>query len=150
MGSATVLIGLALCVLLFADELVRATTHHTIPAPFELPAGVEIRLAPRLTRVIGAPSGGASAVTIGRTILVPNVRVLSGGREARRVMRTTGDTLVVSRAVWEHVMRHELVHVQQRERHGRWYLPLYVYWYIRRGYVAHPFELEAVSAAWHK
>jgi hypothetical protein len=144
-AAAAALISASLCSLLFADELVRATTTRTTPAPFDLPPGVEIRLAPRLTRIIGAPSGGASAVTVGRTILVPHMRVLAAAQEARATMRMSGDTLILSRPLWDQVMSHEVVHVAQRERFGRWYLPIYVYWYIRRGYAAHPFEREAAG-----
>ncbi len=133
-----------LLALLYADELVRASTSGTMPAPVDLPSGVEIRVAPRLTRIIGASSGGASAVTIGRTIIVPLLRVQEGqnGAERGRYWKA-GDTIVISPALWREVVRHERVHVKQRERYGRWYLPLYVYWYVRRGYLHHPLEEEA-------
>jgi len=40
--------------------------------------------------------------------------------------------------------RHELVHVEQYERYGLAFLPLYLLLYARHGYSAHPFEREAV------
>jgi hypothetical protein len=147
-----VVITLPLLVLLYADELVRAFTSRTIPAPVELPQGVEIRVAPRLTRIIGAPSGGASAITLGRTIIVPNLRLTKDRPDTRWAWRLSGDTLLLSRAIWGEVIRHESVHVGQRERYGRWYLPLYVYWFVLRGYNGHPMELEAdrQSGTWNK
>jgi hypothetical protein len=129
-------------VLLFADELVRFVAGPPIEPPIPLPPGAEIREAPRLTRIIGAPSGGAAAVTIGRTILIPHLRLYERP-SARRPRLLPGDTLLVSAAVWREVIEHERVHVLQRERHGRMYLPIYVFWYLRRGYMQHPFEREA-------
>jgi hypothetical protein len=131
-------------VLLFADELVRTFAGQEIPSPIALPAGTQIREAPRLTRIIGAPSGGAAAVTIGRTILVPRVRLVEGlsgtGAELRLL---PGDTLLLSAETWRQVIEHERVHVAQRERYGRLYLTIYVFWYLRRGYLHHPLEQEA-------
>ena len=40
--------------------------------------------------------------------------------------------------------RHELVHVEQYERYGLAFLPLYLLLYARYGYRAHPLEREAV------
>ncbi|MGH7467093.1 MAG: hypothetical protein ACRENP_03815 [Longimicrobiales bacterium] len=143
LGLAALVVVLPLLVLLYADELVRAVTTATVPPPVALPKGVEIRVAPRLTRVIGAPSGGASAITLGRTIIVPNLRLVPDRPTARRAWRHPGDTLFLSTAIWSEVIRHERVHVSQRERYGRWYLPVYLYWFALRGYSAHPLELEA-------
>ena len=39
--------------------------------------------------------------------------------------------------------RHELVHVEQYERYGLAFLPLYLLLYARHGYHDHPFEREA-------
>ena len=41
------------------------------------------------------------------------------------------------------LIRHELVHAEQRRRHGRLYLPLYAMPYLRHGYEDHPLECEA-------
>jgi len=43
--------------------------------------------------------------------------------------------------------RHELAHVQQYERYGLAFLPLYLWLYARHGYAAHPFEREADELA---
>ena len=43
--------------------------------------------------------------------------------------------------------RHELAHVRQYERYGLAFLPLYLWFYARHGYAAHPFEREADELA---
>jgi hypothetical protein len=123
--------------MLFADELVRLTTRKVVEPPIALPAGVEIREAPRLVKIIGAPVGGAAAVTVGHTILVPPIAIRRGAGHGPRFAR---DTLFVSSAGWRRIILHERDHALQRDRYGRWYLPLYVWWFARYGYERHPLE----------
>jgi hypothetical protein len=139
-GLAAVLSGAALAALLFADELVRIGGGNVVESPIPMPQGVQIMEAPRLVRAIGGVVGGAAAVTVGRTILVPSLAVQPRRRNGTLVAR---DTLFVSAAAWRNILWHERTHVLQRERYGRWYLPLYVYWFARTGYGEHPFEREA-------
>lgn len=136
------LVGAFLTTLLFADELVRLNRASLVASPVPLPANVQIREAPALVRIIGSVVGGAAAVTVGRTILVPRLVLASDNGKGALVVR---DTLFAHPATWQDIVVHERAHVLQRERHGRWYLPLYLYWFVRRGYADHPFEREADS-----
>ena len=81
--------------------------------------------------------GGAAAVTVGRTILVPPVAIRRGSGHRPRFAR---DTLFVSESGWRRIILHERDHVLQRNRYGRLYLPLYVWWFTRYGYARHPLE----------
>ena len=135
--SLALLLGCGLLgTMLFADELVRLSARTVVEPPITLPPGVEIREAPRLVKIIGAPVGGAAAVTVGRTILVPPVALRRSGHSPR----FSRDTLFVSPAGWRRIILHEREHVLQRDRYGRWYLPLYVWWFARFGYNDHPME----------
>lgn len=128
---------LALGMLLFADELARTIARTRVPAPIALPGGAEIRESAVLVRLlgVGAFTGRADAVTTGRTILIrPG---LSG--------HISSD--------WSNLIRHERVHVRQRLRYGRLYLPRYLAAYawlwLRHGrgaHLYHPFEVEAQRA----
>lgn len=138
------LAGTLLTALLFADELVRMNGGRMVVSPVTLPANAQIREAPALVRAIGSVVGGAAAVTVGRTILVPRLMVNSGIGKGALIAR---DTLFAHESAWRGIIVHERVHVLQRERHGRWYLPLYLYWFARRGYREHPFEREASGVA---
>ena len=118
-----------LVVSMFATELTRAFVSRQAPPPLALPQGVDIRYSDRLASVLGrgTPSGRATAITLGYVIIVP----------------TRFDGLTLSQR--RDVIVHELVHVQQRARYGRLYLPLYGLLYVMRGYVDHPLEREAAS-----
>lgn len=72
------------------------------------------------------------------------------GLRSRAVAMVLGRTIHVSGASKEAFLssdgwvRHELVHVEQFERHGFWrFLALYVWESARRGYVNNRFEVEA-------
>ena len=112
---------------MFATDLTHAFISDMAEPPIALPHGVDMRYSDRLVSLIGkgTPSGEASAVTLGSVILVP-----------RRF-----DALTVQAR--SSLIRHELVHVQQSDRHGRFYLPLYAVLYAVHGYTNHPFEREA-------
>lgn len=56
---------------------------------------------------------------------------------------TLGHVIVFSREPTDALWRHELVHVDQYRRFGLAFLPLYLMYYARHGYMAHPFEREA-------
>ena len=56
---------------------------------------------------------------------------------------TFGHVIVFARKPTDALWRHELVHVRQYERYGLAFLPLYLRYYARHGYAAHPFEREA-------
>ena len=114
---------------MFATELTHAFISETAESPIALPQGVDIRYSDRLVSLIGkgTPSGRATAVTLGSVILVP-----------RRFDALTAQAQ-------SSLIRHELVHVQQRDRYGRFYLPVYVVLYVVHGYTDHPFEREATQ-----
>jgi hypothetical protein len=99
----------------------------TAESPIALPAGVQIRSSDRLAAVLGrgTPTGRANAITLGDVIVVPTRFAF------------------LSQPEREEVIRHELVHVQQRERYGRFYLIVYGVLYLMHGYSDHPFEREA-------
>ncbi len=56
---------------------------------------------------------------------------------------TFGHVIVAAAEPPSATWRHELRHVHQYDRIGCAFLPLYVLWYARRGYAAHPLEREA-------
>jgi hypothetical protein len=114
---------------MFATDLTRAFISETAAPPIALPHGVDIRYSDRLVSLIGkgTPSGHATAVTLGSVIMVPR---RFDGLAAQAQSR---------------LIRHELVHVQQSDRFGRFYLPLYAVLYAVHGYTNHPFEREATQ-----
>ena len=129
-GGVAATIFMALLLLsMFAADLSRAFISETAESPIALPRGVDIRYSDRLVSLIGkgTPSGQATAVTLGSVILV-----------ARRF---DGMTAQAQRSL----IRHELVHVRQRDRYGRFYLSLYAVLYSVHGYTNHPFEREATQ-----
>lgn len=58
---------------------------------------------------------------------------------------TFGNVIVSSRELTPALLRHELRHVQQYERLGLAFLPLYLLLYRRHGYAAHPLERDAAG-----
>lgn len=111
------------------DGVVRAVTGAPVAVDgdeVELPPGVEVRLS-RLIPVLGGRLSGmrghAAAVALGRTILVhPAVRATP------------------------RLLRHELEHVRQWERHPHTFPLRYIWSHIRHGYAGNPFEVEARAA----
>lgn len=120
-----------LLVSMFAVELTRMFVSQAAQPPLPMPGGVDIRYSDRLVAFIGngTSTGHATAVTLGSVILVGK--------------RFDG----LTRGARCDVIRHELVHVQQRARYGRLYLPLYGLLYVLHGYADHPFEREARRGA---
>jgi hypothetical protein len=91
-----------------------------------LPADVEVRESRLVTAIAGrlAGMGGpAAGVTLGRVILVR-----PGGAPGARLLR------------------HELAHVRQWERHPVTFPFRYVAAHIRHGYMENPYEAEARAA----
>ena len=76
-------------------------------------------------------------------------RGLAGWILTRRgyVAITLGHVIVFTREPTPRLWRHELAHVAQYERFGLAFLPLYLWFYARHGYVAHPFERQADELA---
>jgi hypothetical protein len=60
---------------------------------------------------------------------------------------TFGHVIVFAHEPTSALWRHELAHVEQYERYGLAFLPLYLWLYARHGYAGHPFEREAREAA---
>jgi hypothetical protein len=60
---------------------------------------------------------------------------------------TFGHVIVASREPSAPLLRHERRHVDQYERLGLAFLPLYLLLYRRHGYAAHPFERDAAGVA---
>jgi hypothetical protein len=60
---------------------------------------------------------------------------------------TFGHVIVFAHEPTPVLWRHELAHVEQYERYGLAFLPLYLWLYARHGYAGHPFEREAREAA---
>lgn len=91
-----------------------------------LPRGVALRSSRWLTGLGGRLArmrGPASAVTLGRTIVVHPDAELS-----------------------ERLLRHELEHVRQWERHPVTFPILYILHHLRYGYRDNPYEIEARKA----
>ena len=91
-----------------------------------LPRGVALRSSRWLTALGGRLArmrGPASAVTLGRTIVVHPDAELS-----------------------ERLLRHELEHVRQWERHPVTFPILYILHHLRYGYRDNPYEIEARKA----
>ena len=120
--------GVAAVVLLllsmYATEMTRLFVHELAPSPMPLPRHVDIRYSDRIVAIIGrgTPTGMANAVTLGYTIVVPKRFGAFSLPEQKRIIT------------------HELVHVEQRKKYWRFYLPLYGMLYVARGYSDHPFE----------
>lgn len=108
------------------DILARLIGREEVPAPVPLPHGVAVRrsrLIPAIGGLLSGMGGPAAAVTLGRTILV------------------RPDTALSAR-----LLRHELAHVAQWERHPLSFPIRYIRAHIRHGYAANPFEQEARAA----
>lgn len=108
------------------DRVARLAGGAVVSSPVPLPAGVSLRssrLIPALGGLLSGMRGPAAAVTLGRTILV------------------RPGTSVTARLV-----RHELAHVGQWERHPVTFPIRYVAAHIRHGYRENPFEREARAA----
>jgi hypothetical protein len=119
-----IVLGVFLIITMYATELTRLFVADVAEAPMPLPHGVDIRYSDPLVAVIGkgTSTGKASAVTLGYTIVV---------REQ------FGSLPLAER---KRIISHELVHVEQRRKYWRFYLPLYGILYLARGYSGHPFE----------
>lgn len=104
----------------------RVLGREDVPPPFPLPPGVTLRhsrLVPRIGGWLSRMGGPAAAVTLGRTILL-NPEVRPSPR----------------------LLRHELEHVRQWERHPVAFPFRYIASHIRHGYGDNPFEAEARAA----
>lgn len=106
--------------------LLRAASHELPEIVEPVPPGVSVRAARWLPAIAGRLSGmkaPAAAVTLGRTIIVhPGVRLTS------------------------RLLRHELAHVQQWRRYPFTFPARYIFNFIRYGYEANPYEVEARAA----
>ncbi len=91
-----------------------------------IPPGVAVREArwlPALGGALARMGGPAAAVTLGRTIVVhPDVPVTP------------------------RLLKHELTHVRQWQAHPFGFPVRYVLEFVRHGYAANPFEVEARAA----
>ena len=58
---------------------------------------------------------------------------------------TLGHVVITGREPTEALLRHERHHVDQYERLGLSFLPLYLLLYRRHGYAGHPLELDAAG-----
>jgi hypothetical protein len=119
-----IFVGAFFIVSMYATELTRLFVHQAAEPPMPLPRGVDIRYSDPLVKVIGrgTSTGQANAVTLGYTIIV----------------RSQFSTLPLAER--KRIISHELLHVQQRRKYWRFYLPLYGVLYLARGYSDHPFE----------
>jgi hypothetical protein len=106
--------------------LLRAASRELRATVEPVPEGVYVRAAKWLPAIAGRLSGmrgPAAAVTLGRTIIVhPNVRLTS------------------------RLVRHELAHVRQWQRHPISFPVRYAMNHLRYGYHANPYEVEARAA----
>ena len=108
------------------DGAARVLGGAGVASPVSLPPGVSLRssrLIPLAGGLLSGMGGPAAAVTLGRTILV------------------APGTLVTPRLV-----RHELMHVTQWERHPVTFPIRYIGAHIRHGYRDNPYEREARAA----
>lgn len=108
------------------NGVARLIGRGAVPSPVTLPGRVALRSS-RVVPVLGGflcgMGGPAAAVTLGRTILVhPGV------------------------AVTARLVRHELAHVAQWERHPLTFPIRYIRAHIRHGYLDNPYEREARAA----
>ena len=60
---------------------------------------------------------------------------------------TFGHVIVSAREPGDRLWRHERRHVEQYERIGFAFIPLYLWFMLRRGYRTHPLERDASGAA---
>jgi hypothetical protein len=108
------------------DALVRALAPRLAETPEPLPPGVSVRRAgwlPALGGLLAGMGAPAAAVTLGRTIVVhPQVPL------TRRLLR------------------HELTHVRQWQARPFSFPLSYTWAFIRHGYEANPYEVEARRA----
>lgn len=106
--------------------LLRAASRAFPDVTEPVPDGVAVRAARWLPVIAGRLSGmraPAAAVTLGRTIIVhPDVRLT--GR----------------------LLRHELAHVRQWQRHPITFPARYLVNHLRYGYQDNPYEVEARAA----
>lgn len=104
----------------------RLLAGRPLRTPVRLPDGVQIRRSrwvPWIGGRLSGMDGPAAAVTLGRIVLVhPSVR--PGAR----------------------LIRHELAHVRQWERHPLTFPIRYIGCHIRHGYRNNPYEAEARAA----
>lgn len=108
------------------DGLARLLAGDEVPAPVALPPGVTVRASRLVTSLGGFLSGmgaPAAAVTLGRTVLVRPGTLLT-----------------------ERLVRHELAHVTQWNRHPVTFPFRYIGAHIRHGYQDNPYEREARAA----
>lgn len=108
------------------DALIRALAPEKLESPTPIPSGVSVRRARWLPAIGGALSRmgrPAAAVTLGRTIVVhPDVPVT------------------------ERLLKHELTHVRQWQASPFTFPVRYVLNFVRHGYDANPYEVEARAA----
>jgi hypothetical protein len=106
--------------------LLRAASSAIPDLVEPVPEGVAVRAARWLPVIAGKLSGmraPAAAVTLGRTIVVhPGVQLT------------------------DRLLRHELAHVRQWQRHPISFPARYVINHFRHGYEANPYEIEARAA----
>lgn len=108
------------------DAMLRLVTGEGAQPPQPLPPGVAIRRGRWIPALGGRLSGmrrAAAAVTLGRTIVVHPAAPLT-----------------------TRLLRHELAHVRQWQRHPVAFPLLYVWNHLRHGYRDNPFEVEAREA----
>lgn len=108
------------------DRLVRTFARREVMPPIRVPPRVSVRRS-RLVAALGGRLAGmgrhAAAVTLGRTIVMHP------------------DATPTARLV-----RHELAHVRQWERHPVTFPLRYIWNHLRFGYRANPYEVEAREA----
>ncbi|HEX7050593.1 MAG TPA: DUF4157 domain-containing protein [Longimicrobiales bacterium] len=108
------------------DPLIRALARERVEPPHDVPPGVSIRRGRWIPALGGRLSGmgrPAAAVTLGRTIIVHPTAALT-----------------------PRLLRHELAHVRQWERHPLGFPLRYAWNHLRYGYRANPYEIEARAA----
>jgi hypothetical protein len=144
----TLIAVLVLACVLFAGPILRFATRKArrIPAPITLPPGCDIRLCDRLVKVLGAPIGGASAVTVGKTIYVPRSTLATMARVSLTVVRDGVSEQMTGYAWWKRLIRHECEHLLQNVRLGPLFVPAYCALFVRYGYKKHPYEVAARKA----
>lgn len=108
------------------DGLIRALAPQKVDTPRPLPPGVSVREArwlPVLGGAFARMGAPAAAVTIGRTIVVhPDVPLTP------------------------RLLKHELTHVRQWQANPFTFPVSYVWQFVRHGYAANPYEVEAREA----
>ncbi len=108
------------------DPFLRALAPRALDTPEPLPPGVSVRAAawlPVLGGLLAGMGAPAAAVTLGRTIVVhPEVPLTKG------------------------LLRHELTHVRQWQAQPFTFPVRYAWAFLRHGYEANPYEVEARQA----